>query len=121
MASINGWINGVYDVSYVKGEMKALEKECRVQSSLFGMNGNNCLSFFYDKNHYGVCFEKVKRLFLKIAENREAYGILYIQDDESKAYHDTFQVYVARKGVVESVDDLYLSPCSEKIWRYDED
>ena len=121
MAILNGWINEVLDVSSVSIELMSLENECGVKYYFTGMNGGNCIFFYYDRNHYGLCFEKIIDLFTIIARNADSYGMLYIQDDESKEFHDEFQVYIARKGIVTKVNDVYFSPCSEMIWNYDDD
>lgn len=86
---------------------------------MFGMNGDNGCSFFASRNHFGPGFEKLFSLLSELSSNnKEMYGVIYLNNDEDKEFHDVFQVWVIRKGEIEKKVDHFLSPLSEKIEIY---
>ena len=101
MATLNGWLNGLYGGDKIDKLLVLLSKDYGVQVNRNGMNGTISCSFFLDKNHYGISFEKMLSIIQEIIMEEteiETYGLIYIQDDESKFHHDEFQVYVIKKG-----------------------
>ena len=123
MAILNGWLTDLYGGQKVDRLLKSLSDDYGVQVNRNGMNGTSSYSFFLDRNHYGSIFEKTLEIIQEIVrEEKEvnAYGLIYIQDDESKQHHDEFQVYTFKKGKIEKKVDAYLSPCSKEIWNYED-
>jgi len=104
MATLNGWLTNLYGGVKLRQRLDTLSEVYGVQVNINGMNGTVSCSFFLDRNHYGVPFEKTIALIQEIITEEsdiEAYGLIYIQDDESKKHHDEFQVYIVKKGKIE--------------------
>ncbi|MFK7937477.1 MAG: Imm7 family immunity protein [Saprospiraceae bacterium] len=123
MARLNGWLTDLYGGDKVDKLLKSLSKDYGVQINRNGMNGIVSCSFFLDRNHYGVSFEKTLAVIQEIVKEEkeiDAYGLIYIQDDESKQHHDEFQAYVIKKGEIYKKVDTFFSPCSQEIWNYED-
>ncbi len=74
------------------------------------MNGTSHLSIQGNHNHRD---EQLLDFFIWVAHNSVgSYGLLYVYDDEDRqrGNDNKFKVWRMKKGQVDEVDDVYLSP-----------
>lgn len=86
------WEQGLLDVRWVNGQLHL------------------ALSGFV--NHKGEKEQEILSLYTYVSNiTPGSYGLLYILDDEdSKGYDNTFQVYVLARGKINKNTDSFLSP-----------
>lgn len=80
-------------------------------ASLVIKNGEYCLTAHSYSNHLSKEYEEffeIVDFVQKIAVG--SYGVIYLYDDESLEKNNLFQVYVIKKGKLQILDDVYLSP-----------
>lgn len=119
MIILNGWLNGLSGSKESRKIIEEINNNGIIANDAF-MNGEVAFQFYMCHNHLGssfdLFFKKLNEL-LKIEDN-EVYGVIYFNDDEDPKFYDSWQVWLVRKGIIEKVEDTFLSPLSEKIENY---
>lgn len=87
-------------------------------------NRNGLVSFSIDvrHNHPDEPFYPLEIFTWVARHSTGSYGLLYFHDDEDTANHNTFQVYVLKRGqLLKAPADPFLSPYHEEVEKeYDE-
>lgn len=79
---------------------------------IYMIKSRNGLDSFMISALHNHKHEYVFEIFSWIADNLPgSYGLLYIQDDESKDSFNKFIVYKLARGMLTKEEDYYLSPC----------
>jgi hypothetical protein len=128
MIEFNGWVKLAISTDGegedgVTAAVKALSPfvdQLRTRGSfpfIEARNGYYYLHLAGAANHNGVDWEETHQLLQQVAARFPgAYGTVYLRDDEDKQGRDNaFSVYLVRRGIVESILDTLLSPCSPII------
>lgn len=80
-------------------------------ASLVVKNGEYCLAAHSYSNHFSKEYDEffeIVDFVQKIAVG--SYGVIYVYDDEKLEKNNLFRVYVIKKGKLQILDDVYLSP-----------
>jgi len=122
MVILQGWVHELNDIKKIKKVLDTLRDKYAIHSNIFGMNGMVSCNFFTCRNHLGLGVSKlIEELSAVSKRNHDMYGLIYLNDDEDKEFHDTWQVWIIRKGKIEKTTDTFLSPLSEKVFDYSDD
>ena len=81
-----------------------------------GINGSYYLNVLGGANHLSDEWFRVLKGYQVIAELLpNAYGLLYIRDDEDPVNENTFLIFCLKKGTLSTSIDTNLSPCFPEI------
>ncbi|MDH4472201.1 MAG: Imm7 family immunity protein [Fluviicola sp.] len=126
MTVLNGWItldHGSWQSSEFDQWVESV-KNNGADMNVSTINATQNIRFFSCRNHFGTPAKTIIDFFFWVSQyvDTEAYGLLYIYDEEGLNDHsDKFQVFRLAKNQVSQVEDPFFSPYSEKIADYEED
>lgn len=119
MIEFHGWISltveGDQAGKALLRELSRFGAEHRVSGARV-INGQYLVWVAGAANHRSPDADSVLALFRAVgAAEKEAYGVLYIRDDENGEFSNEFEVCVLSRGRVRSERDTLLSPCIPEI------
>jgi len=128
MIEINGWVtirksfdvNGEDENKLISflNQLKNKITEIRSTNEMYelnSLNGTHQLSISIAHNHRN---NEIFDFYKWVAKNAiGSFGLLYVQDDEDQRDKNsgTFKVWRMKKGIVDELDDPFLSPVNPMI------